>query len=860
MKRYIKLFSIIALFSFLSIFCAPTTSADATEPLAGDSSSTYNSDNFNFIKGDTNSFYINSFEADYYLGKHEDNTPAMAIQEKITATFPPFEQNHGIERCLPIYYKNNQILLKNETFIVKRNGNDEPFTTYEQNDNICLKIGNPNSYVTDSQTYTIIYHLKNIISEYNDSENQELYWDVNGNWKQKILKVTAQIHLKNDLKTAWVKDLNCYVGTYGTSGSDRCSMQETDDGASFTTYSLSGGENLTFDIGFRQGTFSMPEPDDFNFIKGDTNSFYIKSFEADYYLDKADDSSSKMRVEEQILATFPPFEQNHGIERCLPLYYKSHSVFSNFNFTVKRNGNDEPFTTYKENGNLCLRIGSANSYVTDLQIYTITYDLKNIISEYQDSENQELYWNTNGTNWAQKFLKLTARVHLSDELKAAWIKDLNCYVGAYGNSDTNRCSMQETDDGAIFTTFSLSSRENLTFDIGFKKGTFSIPEPDKNYIFFILLGIFLLLVIFGINRWVNAEAKIKEKKNLAKSKIISPEFTPKAGFTVAEMASNYLKPTGSSRVASLLELAINKRISLEKGDKKLFGGYKWKIHVHNIDHIPTEQEIILKILNGGKSVTNDSVIEVKTHTATSTLESLSRSFDTSTISSLKNKGLFESFVKTSSSNSSNTAAIVILILTFFVFPTVLPIIVFAFAEASELENSEGAIYVGASYILPALVVGIIIYIIVLTIVASNISKYKKRTLEGIKMSKYMDGLKRYMKLAEEDRIKFLQSVNGADTSNNGIVKLYEKLLPYAVLFKLEDSWLKELNKYYEVEHIENDWVTTGAIISASDFRNFTSYTSSSIASSTSSGSSGSSGGGGGGFSGGGGGGGGGGGW
>ena len=126
----------------------------------------------------------------------------------------------------------------------------------------------------------------------------------------------------------------------------------------------------------------------------------------------------------------------------------------------------------------------------------------------------------------------------------------------------------------------------------------------------------------------------------------------------------------------------------------------------------------------------------------------------------------------------------------------------------------------------------------------------------------MDGLKRYMTLAEKDRIKFLQSVNGADTSPAGIVKLYEKLLPYAVLFKLEDSWLKELNKYYEVEHIENDWATAGVIISASDFRSFTSYTSSSISSSTSysSSSSGGGGGGGGGFSGGGGGGGGGGGW
>ena len=56
-------------------------------------------------------------------------------------------------------------------------------------------------------------------------------------------------------------------------------------------------------------------------------------------------------------------------------------------------------------------------------------------------------------------------------------------------------------------------------------------------------------------------------------------------------------------------------------------------------------------------------------------------------------------------------------------------------------------------------------------------------------------------MAEADRLKFLQSVEGADASNVGIVKLYEKLLPWASLFGAEESWVKELAKYYEIGDI-----------------------------------------------------------
>ena len=117
-------------------------------------------------------------------------------------------------------------------------------------------------------------------------------------------------------------------------------------------------------------------------------------------------------------------------------------------------------------------------------------------------------------------------------------------------------------------------------------------------------------------------------------------------------------------------------------------------------------------------------------------------------------------------------------------------------------------------------------------------------------------------MAEKDRLEFLQSVKGADTSDKGIVKLYEKLLPYACLFGVEKSWMEELNKYYDrIADYDPYWYYGDGYITGYMLGSMMSSVNSSISSgSMSSSSSSSSGGGGGGFSGGGGGGGGGGGW
>ena len=120
-------------------------------------------------------------------------------------------------------------------------------------------------------------------------------------------------------------------------------------------------------------------------------------------------------------------------------------------------------------------------------------------------------------------------------------------------------------------------------------------------------------------------------------------------------------------------------------------------------------------------------------------------------------------------------------------------------------------------------------------------------------------MKLYIEMAEAERMKMRQSVKGADTSAEGVVRLYEKLLPYAAVFGLEESWMNELSKYYEMNEVaEPDWYASGIMpmdmIRMSHLMSDYSRTATVMASSGGASSSGGSGSFGGGFSGGGGGG------
>jgi uncharacterized membrane protein YgcG len=100
--------------------------------------------------------------------------------------------------------------------------------------------------------------------------------------------------------------------------------------------------------------------------------------------------------------------------------------------------------------------------------------------------------------------------------------------------------------------------------------------------------------------------------------------------------------------------------------------------------------------------------------------------------------------------------------------------------------------------------------------------WRSRTVtdKGADARDYLKGMKVYLDLAEKDRLQMLQSATGADRVDVGdnlqLVKLYEKLLPWAVLWGVETSWMKELAVHVDALDEKPDWFvgTNGFEVSA----------------------------------------------
>ncbi len=627
-----------------------------------------------------------------------------------------------------------------------------------------------------------------------------------------------------------------------------------------------------------QAVFLPTSVSAYDFSATDTNDFYFSDASFDYYLTKTE-NGNKLHVKETLTAEFPDFDRNHGITRSIPYTNQNgeNTTVLNenaLNLTVKRNDADEPYSISKEDGYYLVRIGRASIFVTETQIYTLEYDFENVIAEFTEADinvsgksadfpvaYQELYWDTNGTGWSQPFDKLTATLHVdqpSNLLDEAW-----CYVGRYGAKDEDRCEISETSDGYRFKATDLKSRENLTFVTQFKPNTYPVIL-QKNYllvIISIILIAFCLLVLFLVIRsW---QKKAAPKAAYYKKLFVAPQYTAPKNLTVAESGQLSLKHVKQSYVATMLELAVNGYVSLVKGEPtKILKKDTWRLHINKLDDLTTSQRMILRILKGGEEPVVDEEFDIKKHTATRTLQSYIRTYSSSAFDDLKTKGFLEK--KSKSTQSSNTAIITIIAMLCIFVPGILVFL----DELFEGLFSFSGYVVGIEFLpfLDFLVVAATI--VACPIIISKTSKYSKYTEAGLDMNNYLEGLKMYIDMAEEDRIKFLQSTKGADTSAKGIVKLYEKLLPYACLFGLEDSWMQELNKYYQMPEVSDPtWYDgTDALIDIAVFNSIYRDVNSAVIASTSysepssSSSSGFSGGGGGGFSGGGGGGGGGGGW
>ena len=584
----------------------------------------------------------------------------------------------------------------------------------------------------------------------------------------------------------------------------------------------------------------------------DVDNFYFEDFTGDYYLSRDEERLSRLKVVESFTAVFPDYKQNKGICRMIPFTNRAGTnttlpKLSRSDLKLTRNGNPEPIYSIEKEKNYYEVCTGDESYVLGKQVYTFEYEFEKVVTDF--SSYQELYWDTNGNGWIQRFENVTARLHFAEDVISDYTGESWCYVGKYGESGRERCNISAISDGVQFKTKNLARGENLTFDAELKPGSFVVPEPEKNYtLVYIMIGfggVCVLLLISPFRKFL----KTREKARYYNSLFIKPEFTPDQNYGVAEMAEIYIGKKHDAKVAVLLDMIVNHQITLLKKGETRFGKKKWAVKILDVAHIPEEGMYLLKILADGKEVDNNDEIEIKTRAASSKLVSLERKYKKAIVDSVKADGLAEEKYR-GYEVSSFVQTLAIAFVLFFVITTMVSL------DYTDFLLGD---LVGEDVFPTVVFLSFVAFIVIGGILSKGTSKFIYRTKKGLLASRYMDGLKLYIGMAEKDRLAFLQSVEGVDVTNEGVVRLYEKLLPYAAVLGLEKSWMKELEKYYQLEDVETpNWYTHDfaaysilrAVDSAVSAVNYSTTYSSSGGSS----SSGFSGGGGGGFSGGGGGG------
>ena len=202
------------------------------------------------------SLRVDLFDAEIRL----DDDGLLHVTETLTVTF--FTPHHGIEREIPVSYRNDAtggnvtIDLRIET--VTLNDGPVPLLSQRRGSDRYLRIGDPDRTLTGTHIYEISYTVGRAILFHDDY--LQLYWNVTGNdWRIPIERATATITLPGSVTPTDVSTVS-YVGYRGTSGRGEPSTLGAAGEILFETGRLHPGEGMTIDLAIPRAQLPIEPP------------------------------------------------------------------------------------------------------------------------------------------------------------------------------------------------------------------------------------------------------------------------------------------------------------------------------------------------------------------------------------------------------------------------------------------------------------------------------------------------------------------------------------------------------------------------------------------------------------------------
>jgi uncharacterized membrane protein YgcG len=539
------------------------------------------------------------------------------------------------------------------------------------------------------------------------------------------------------------------------------------------------------------------------------DDFTFDSFDGDYWLVRGAGGRSHLFTTETIVASFPDFDQNKGIVRALP---KADSGVEHDTTVVSVTGADGtpiPWWT-EEDADWVYVLTGDDTFVHGANTYVISYVMDDVVLRYPDTDADEFYWDTVGTDHAQPFASVIADVHVGGGgLPSALLPDRQyCYTGPAGSTEQCTIGPWETEPwpaevvawagslgaGDVGQAVSfragdadLGPHENVTVAIGFESGAFAAPTPPPPPPYpwweWILPGLGLLAGLGGLVYLLVVKAIVRRNPDDAP---IVVQYTPPVDQSPT-LSAGVLGVPSRALAAHVVDLAVRDKLEIvAAGDRSDVDDFD--VVLRDLDGLEHDDRRVITTLFGKDAEVGD-VVDLGGFARTPPTRAVTyvRRIDRFTVERGYRSDL-PGWIHSVRAAFQMGGLAVAFLLIFFQdgVPSVL----------TDLGPLGG--WVNLLSIVSAFAAFFVLPFVGVPKTALTVAGGRHKT--------YLDGIREYLDLAEEDRLRAAQAPQTADLVSSGrrpygeapnapgaaTVNLYERLLPYAVLFGMEREWVQVL--------------------------------------------------------------------
>ncbi|KKS31573.1 hypothetical protein A2380_00850 [candidate division WWE3 bacterium RIFOXYB1_FULL_43_24] len=299
-------------------------------------------------------------------------------------------------------------------------------------------------------------------------------------------------------------------------------------------------------------------------------------------IDSVVNKDGTVRITETMLYDFGN-EQRHGIFRYIP-YKKVNQDGKSYvmDITVEgvsdEKGNGYRYSVTKSGNDLTIKIGDPDKTVSGQHIYIISYRVNGSLTYFDTYD--EFYWNGIGSGWDIPINLVRAEVNFGQSFGEGELDGV-CYTGLEGSTN-KECAVDKLHNGVTFTTNKVNPGEAFTFAVKFPKGYAAVLEPAEDkpstvqLILMALAGIvaasfYVFLPIFLLIKWLREKKHVRDTARIVAAWFSPPKTADGEALTPVETVITADVTAGNKAVpATIISLAQRGYIKITQKEKKEF--------------------------------------------------------------------------------------------------------------------------------------------------------------------------------------------------------------------------------------------------------------------------------------------------